>query len=50
MVMIMASVYVPQGWFEVPGVYKNIEEVMNAQADLVEIVSRFDPKNRQDVR
>lgn len=29
---------------EVPGVYKNIEEVMNAQADLVEIVSRFDPK------
>jgi len=29
---------------EVPGVYKNIEDVMNAQADLVEIVSRFDPK------
>lgn len=29
---------------EVPGVYKNIEEVMSAQADLVEIVSRFDPK------
>jgi tRNA-splicing ligase RtcB len=29
---------------EVPGVYKNIEEVMRQQADLVEIVARFDPK------
>jgi tRNA-splicing ligase RtcB len=29
---------------EVPGVYKNIEEVMRAQQDLVEIVARFDPK------
>jgi len=29
---------------EAPGVYKNLEDVMNAQADLVEIVSRFDPK------
>ena len=29
---------------EVPGVYKNIEEVMAAQRDLVEIVARFDPK------
>lgn len=28
---------------EVPGVYKNIEEVMRQQADLVEIVARFDP-------
>jgi tRNA-splicing ligase RtcB len=29
---------------EVPGVYKNIDEVMAAQRDLVEIVARFDPK------
>ena len=29
---------------EVPGVYKNIEEVMREQADLVEIVARFDPR------
>lgn len=29
---------------EVPGVYKQIEEVMQAQDDLVEIVARFDPK------
>ena len=29
---------------EVPGVYKNIHDVMNAQSDLVEIVARFDPK------
>lgn len=29
---------------EVPGVYKDIEEVMRQQADLVEIVARFDPK------
>jgi tRNA-splicing ligase RtcB len=29
---------------EVPGVYKNIVEVMDEQQDLVEIVARFDPK------
>lgn len=29
---------------EVPGVYKKIENVMDAQSDLVEMVSRFDPK------
>jgi tRNA-splicing ligase RtcB len=29
---------------EVPGVYKNIHEVMAAQRDLVEVVARFDPK------
>ena len=29
---------------EVPGVYKNILEVMAQQQDLVEIVARFDPK------
>src|SRR5690349_6958108 len=29
---------------EVPGVYKDIREVMAAQADLVEIVGQFDPK------
>jgi RNA-splicing ligase RtcB len=29
---------------EVPGVYKDIEDVMREQADLVEIVARFDPK------
>jgi tRNA-splicing ligase RtcB len=29
---------------EVPGVYKDIYEVMAAQHDLVEIVARFDPK------
>jgi tRNA-splicing ligase RtcB len=29
---------------EVPGVYKNIEDVMRQQSDLVEIVARFDPK------
>ncbi len=29
---------------EVPGVYKNILDVMRNQADLVEIVARFDPK------
>jgi tRNA-splicing ligase RtcB len=29
---------------EVPGVYKNIENVMREQSDLVEIVARFDPK------
>jgi tRNA-splicing ligase RtcB (3'-phosphate/5'-hydroxy nucleic acid ligase) len=29
---------------EVPGVYKNIEEVMASQADLVETVARFEPR------
>ena len=29
---------------EVPGVYKNIDEVMRAQEDLVDVVARFDPK------
>jgi len=29
---------------EVPGVYKNIEDVMRAQTDLVDVVARFDPK------
>lgn len=29
---------------EVPGVYKNIQEVMAQQQDLVEIVARFDPR------
>jgi tRNA-splicing ligase RtcB len=29
---------------EVPGVYKNIEDVMRDQADLVETIARFDPK------
>jgi len=29
---------------EVPGVYKDIREVMAAQSDLVEIVGQFDPK------
>lgn len=29
---------------EVPGVYKDIGEVMREQADLVDIVARFDPK------
>ncbi|MBA4030325.1 MAG: RNA-splicing ligase RtcB [Planctomyces sp.] len=29
---------------EVPGVYKNILDVMAAQADLVEAIARFDPK------
>lgn len=29
---------------EVPGVYKNIEDVMREQQDLVEILARFDPK------
>ena len=29
---------------EVPGVYKDIREVMAAQEDLVETVARFDPK------
>jgi tRNA-splicing ligase RtcB len=29
---------------EVPGVYKDIREVMKQQADLVETVARFDPR------
>ena len=29
---------------EVPGVYKDIREVMRQQEDLVEIVARFDPR------
>lgn len=29
---------------EVPGAYKNIEQVMADQADLVEMIARFDPK------
>ena len=29
---------------EVPGVYKDIREVMGQQSDLVEIVARFDPR------
>lgn len=29
---------------EVPGVYKNIEQVMADQQDLVDVVARFDPK------
>ena len=27
-----------------PGVYKNIDDVMREQADLVETIARFDPK------
>jgi tRNA-splicing ligase RtcB len=29
---------------EVPGVYKDIQDVMREQADLVEIIARFDPR------
>ena len=32
------------GLDEVPGVYKDINEVMQAQTDLVDIVARFNPK------
>ena len=32
------------GLDEVPGVYKDIEAVMAAQADLVDVVARFDPR------
>jgi tRNA-splicing ligase RtcB len=32
------------GLDEVPGAYKDINEVMNAQSDLVDIVARFEPK------
>jgi len=28
----------------VPGVYKDIEQVMAAQTDLVEVLGRFDPR------
>jgi tRNA-splicing ligase RtcB len=29
---------------EAPGVYKDIHAVMKSQADLVDVVARFDPK------
>ncbi len=32
------------GLDEVPMVYKNIDEVMAAQQDLVEVLARFDPR------
>ena len=32
------------GLDEVPFVYKNIEEVMAAQTDLVDVVARFEPR------
>ena len=32
------------GLDEVPGVYKDIEAVMAAQTDLVDILGRFDPR------
>jgi tRNA-splicing ligase RtcB len=32
------------GLDEVPGVYKDIHQVMAAQTDLVEVLGRFDPK------
>ena len=32
------------GLDEVPGVYKDIHQVMAAQADLVDVLGRFDPK------
>jgi tRNA-splicing ligase RtcB len=32
------------GLDEVPGVYKDIHSVMEAQTDLVEVLARFDPK------
>lgn len=32
------------GLDEVPGVYKDIHQVMSQQQDLVEIVARFDPR------
>ncbi|HVT88146.1 MAG TPA: RtcB family protein [Tepidisphaeraceae bacterium] len=34
----------PAGIDEVPGAYKDIHSVMAAQADLVEVIARFDPK------
>lgn len=40
-----AGVYVlSAGVDEVPGVYKDIHRVMARQADLVDVVARFDPK------
>jgi len=32
------------GLDEVPMVYKNINEVMDAQRDLVDVIARFDPR------
>jgi tRNA-splicing ligase RtcB (3'-phosphate/5'-hydroxy nucleic acid ligase) len=32
------------GLDEVPGVYKDIAQVMAAQTDLVEVLGRFDPR------
>ena len=32
------------GLDEVPMVYKDIHEVMNAQSDLVEVLGQFDPR------
>ena len=32
------------GLDEVPGVYKDIDQVMAAQTDLVEMLGRFDPR------
>jgi tRNA-splicing ligase RtcB len=32
------------GLDEVPGVYKDVEQVMAAQTDLVEVLGRFDPR------
>ncbi len=41
----LAGVHVlSAGADEVPGVYKNIEDVMREQQDLVETIARFDPK------
>jgi tRNA-splicing ligase RtcB len=37
-------VLISAGLDEVPMGYKDIESVMAAQADLVEVVARFDPK------
>jgi tRNA-splicing ligase RtcB len=37
-------VLISAGLDEVPMGYKDIESVMAAQADLVEIIARFDPK------
>ena len=35
---------VSAGADEAPGVYKDIHQVMAAQADLVQVIARFDPK------
>ncbi len=35
---------ISSGLDEVPGAYKNIDEVMSAQEDLVEVIARFDPR------